>query len=101
MPENQDIIGTALTSQLIFVDFDGTICLHLKPVNYFTVESLLQDTALAYQSVFKDSLVNTWLRSFLYDMQIQGSTIVLLTSASSNALMLKQKKLEPKQKPKL
>lgn len=92
--ENQTLVDNILKSKLIFVDFDGTICLHLVPVNYRQSEIWNIDTEAAYQAVFKNSIPNKYLIHFLAHAQSNGAKIVLLSSASSKALEMKDKWLD-------
>lgn len=72
----------------IFVDFDDTLCLHVKRLEQ--KKALFCDSSTAADYVYKDSILNQPLHDWLKDSQEHGASLILITEASSMLLDVKK-----------
>lgn len=76
--------------KVIFVDFDNTICLHRKPIEYGDPKVLFMDSEKACDCWFQNSVACKELITKLYEMKQKGAELFLLTDSGSRQLESKK-----------
>ena len=76
--------------KFIFVDFDDTLCVHTEYLNDMYKQYLCERAEVICSNVYKNSLPNTVLISYLKERKQEGTHIVLISSANSILLGAKQ-----------